>query len=307
MARRAFTLIELLVVIAIIGILVALLLPAVQAVREAARRIQCKNNLKQIGLALIMHHDTLGSFPAGWKANADAGVPGWGWMSQSLQFIEQGNLYNQINYSDRISSLSHSQVRTQNLPFMICPSSPTASDPIVKLTEGNYEDPFGPLEFPFSVGRSHYVGCLGGYVSTETMEDGETCPSSTYIMGGGRRLTGLFYRNSRTNYRDVLDGTSNTIAVGERSKKLFDSSWVGSVHGASFPAWRLLGWTGEPPNNKPHSQVHFHGYAQFNSAHTGISQFVFLDGSVRTIADEVEFETFRSMGTIAGGEIVQYE
>jgi prepilin-type N-terminal cleavage/methylation domain-containing protein len=307
MKRSGFTLVELLVVIAIIGILVGLLLPAVQAAREAARRVQCQNNLKQIGLALIMHHDAYKKFPSGWKANSDIGVPGWGWMSQSLQFIEQGNLYNDISFNDPITSSTHNQVRVQQLSFMICPSAPTVSEPQVQLPEGSYVDPYGPLQFPYAVGRSHYVGCLGGYVSYEQMEDGENCPSSVYVMGNSDRLSGLFYRNSRTRYADVQDGTTVTIAVGERSRKLFDSSWVGVVHGSAYPVWRVLGWTGEPPNNKPTSPIHFHGFAQFNSAHAGLSQYVYLDGSVRPVSDVVDSEAFRAMGTIASGELVPLE
>lgn len=305
MRKRAFTLVELLVVIAIIGILVGLLLPAVQSAREAARKIQCKNNLKQIGLALLMHHDTYGSFPSGWRANVDAGIPGWAWMSRTLPFIEQNNLHAQLDFGKRITDPSHSQLRLQSLSFMLCPSAPSGNEKLVELPQGNYQDPFGPLTYPFNIARSHYVGCLGSFVSNEQMEDGEYCPVATNIMGSSGRLDGLFYRNSQTKLRDVLDGTSNTIAVGERSGKIFDSTWVGVVHGAAYPAWRVLGWTGEPPNNKPGSQAHFHGYAQFNSSHPESAQFQFLDGSIRTVTNTIEVEIFRALGTIGNGEVAQ--
>ncbi len=101
------------------------------------------------------------------------------------------------------------------------------------------------------------------------MEDGEFCPSLVNISGGGDYLDGTFYRNSRVRLEHVYDGTSHTIGIGERSGKVFDSTWLGVVHGSQYPVWRLVGWTGEPPNNSPISPVHFHGYAQFNSAHSG--------------------------------------
>lgn len=307
MRRRGFTLVELLVVIAIIAILIGMLLPAVQAIREAARRVQCRNHLKQIGLSLQNYHESFSRYPMGWSANIDAGVPGWGWMSWALPFIEQTNTFNQIDFKLPIDHPSHAQARQQSLPFMLCPSSTLANQPLIELPEGAYVDPYGPVAFPFAVARAQYVGCLGTFVAAEEMEDGEFCPSLTNIMGGGETLDGIFYRNSRVKLEHVYDGTSHTIAVGERSGKTFDSTWVGVVHGAAYPAWRILGWTGEPPNNKPNSLVHFHGYAQFNSAHHGLTHFSLLDGSVQGIRDAIDPEIFKGMGTIRNQEIVELE
>lgn len=301
--RFGFTLVELLVVIAIIGILVALLLPAVQMAREAARRIQCRNNLKQIGLALLNHHDARNRFPAGWTANSDAGVPGWGWMSRLLPYLEQESAYARMNMKLSISHPVHDEVRDLTFSFLLCPSAQANGEQEIRLPDGGYADPYGPLAFPYSVGRSHYVGCLGTYVSQEEMEDGEFCPSATNVMAGSSRLDGVFYRNSGVNLREVRDGTSNTIGVGERSGQVFESSWIGVVHGSQFPAWRVLGWTGEPPNNEPGSQVHFHGYAQFNSAHSDLTHFAMLDGSVQCMFDDVDPAIFKGMGTIQNKEI----
>ena len=303
MKRHGFTLIELLVVIAIIAILMAILLPAIQMTREAARRVQCKNNLKQVGLALLNHHDTHQRFPSGWTANADAGVPGWGWMSRLLPFVEQENLFNRLDSKLPITHNSHDQARLEPLSFLLCPSAQTFDDQQIDLPQGTYPDPYGPLAFPYSVSRSHYVGCLGTFVEQDEMEDGEYCPASVGVMAGSRQLDGLFFRNSRVNLREVRDGTSNTIAVGERSGRVFDSGWIGVVHGSAYPAWRILGWTGEPPNNKPNSEVHFHGYAQFNSAHRDLTHFAMLDGSVHSVFDDVDPVIFKGMGTIRNSEI----
>jgi len=120
--RRGFTLVELLVVIAIVGTLVALLLPAVQMAREAARASQCKNQLKQIGLATHQYHDTMGRLPPGWIANQPEGVPGWGWASSLLLYLEQVPLDGSINRSLPIAHSTHQQARETVLPVLICAS-----------------------------------------------------------------------------------------------------------------------------------------------------------------------------------------
>lgn len=300
--RVAFTLVELLVVIAIIGILIAMLLPAVQAVREAARRTQCRNNLKQIGLAVQNYHSAHLKLPPGWKSDFDGGVPGWGWNSFVLSYLEQDNLFQQINFTANIEHLQHATARVNPLPLLLCPSSPLATEPTIELPQGNYPDPHPSVGFPFSVARSQYVASVGSAVYMEEMDNGEFCPAFVSISPPGSTIDGPFYRNSARTLDEILDGTSNTIMVGERSGDIFDSTWVGAVHGSAYPVWRIAGWTGEPPNNKPTSPVHFHGYAQFNSSHPGLTHFVLCDGSVQAVSDNVDPESFKAAGTIFGNE-----
>lgn len=195
---RGFTLIELLVVIAIIAILIALLLPAVQQAREAARRTQCNNSLKQIGLALHNYHDSHKTFPPGWVDQNQAYVSNWGWQAYLLPMLEKENLYKQLQVgaSSLAITLDHApsfQLMQTPLPFLRC-----ASDSGPDINTGT------PLVSESLQGRavttSNYVGVNGGATWSE-----------------GEQLSGSFGRNSRIRLRDYADGTSNTVVVGERA------------------------------------------------------------------------------------------
>jgi prepilin-type N-terminal cleavage/methylation domain-containing protein len=201
---RAFTLIELLVVIAIIAILIALLLPAVQQAREAARRTQCKNHMKQIGLALHNYHDTFLVFPPGGTTGTTSPYPGSAavsWTALITPYIDQAPMYNTFDFNNGNSwstagnPPAMAAARETPIPVYLCPSSPTA-------TYAGYG-----WTLSHSWGRSatmHYTGIMG---STQF-------PAATDPIRSNR---GLFYKNSKVGIRDVTDGTSNTMAVGEYS------------------------------------------------------------------------------------------
>src|SRR5262245_35081038 len=203
--RRGFTLVELLVVIAIIGTLVALLLPAVQAAREAARASQCKNQLKQIGLASHQYHDISGRLPPGWIANQPEGVPGWGWASALLPYLEQRNLdENLINRRLAIADAANQAARETVVPVFLCPSDahPKVFTIFGGAEAGDEEEAFAtnvdagtPL---FRIARSNYVGMFGVSEVEEVPADGE----------------GTFYFLSSTCYAEIYKGIYNAIIVG---------------------------------------------------------------------------------------------
>ena len=292
-------------VIAIIGILIALLLPAVQAVRESARRTSCLNNIRQIAIAVTSYEGSHMHVPAGWNS-----LTGFGWMAETLPQLEQQVTYQQFDKSKKLVDPSNENAISMYVNGQLCPSSSNNSE--TYQLEGG--DPMRPI----SIARGHYVGCIGSSVETEEMDDGQLCPSLTLVNTTGY-IDGMFYRDSKTPLKDVLDGLSNTILVGERSSELFDSSWPGILDGSSHTGWRVVGWTGEPPNNPMRTEpvvildddgneveleIHFHGFAQFNSSHSSVTMFSMCDGSTHMISDDIDPCTFKAMGTIRGREIV---
>lgn len=254
-----FTLVELLVVIAIIGILIGMLLPAVQQVRESARRISCANNLRQIGLAMLNHESANQSFPPGYTSTVtsdgtvpdgvvidpvtwDAG-PGWGWAARLLPFIEANNIANEIDFETPIWDASHRDLIRSRIPIFLCPSASGDETPIVVVDQSQV--PYSPDgNTDLLLGRSHYVAShgqesawgseAGSDLSGEVFTNIYTgTTKSVDIYGDVSRVAdGPFYRNSKTRIASVTDGTSNTIFLGEHSSKLSDKTWVGVVPGA---------------------------------------------------------------------------
>jgi prepilin-type N-terminal cleavage/methylation domain-containing protein/prepilin-type processing-associated H-X9-DG protein len=326
-ARAGFTLIELLVVIAIIGVLIGLLVPAVQKVREAASRMSCTNNLKQIGLALHNYHDTNGYFPAGYldgntnpasTPDNDVG-PGWGWAALLLPYMEQQNVYNQINFSQTVGFGSNIAISQMPLKFYQCPSD-------------GLQQPFPVYDSTFTtpittLAHANYVGCLGweecfnGAGGNPQAGSGQDGLTGALGQGG----VGAFYRNSRTTIASVTDGLSNTIFVGERSGNHSPATWTGAVPRGRCPAWMASQPPAPyaPPPGPAYDNADFgealvlaHGNAThlpnadfpiydpdtFYSMHTHGANFLFGDGSVHFLSSAINPYTYQYLCTIAGGE-----
>ena len=291
---RGFTLIELLVVIAIIAILVALLLPAVQQAREAARRSQCVNNLKQIGLALQNYHESNQKFPPGYVSTFDNMGndlgPGWGWAARLLPVLDQKPLYGTIRLDQPIEAVTNIKARTMSIKVYLCPS-----DSVRERWTASTHDSVGNVTGAVcDVAAANYVA---NYGVSEPGIDGE----------------GLFFRNSDVAMRDITDGTSTTLAVGERSQRWCEATWVGAVTNASlFPSptspavpfvqnasSMILGHTFEGPPNASGLEGN-----NFSSAHSGGANFVFADGHVKFIGQSLDRLAFRNLSTRKGKEII---
>jgi prepilin-type N-terminal cleavage/methylation domain-containing protein/prepilin-type processing-associated H-X9-DG protein len=280
---RGFTLIELLVVMAIIAILIGLLLPAVQKVREAAARLKCKNNMKQIGLALHSYHDRIGSLPPGYQTVVTSGGnelgPGWGWATFLLDDLEQGNLRRQIDTNVAIGDASHATARTQVLKVFLCPSDQQVGTFPVTGTSVN-------------VAHANYIGVFG-------TNDPEDFPDAG---------NGTFFRNSKVRFGDMTDGLSNTYVVGERSSNIALSTWTGAIPGASVPLvsdpsqaeghFLLVLGRGDHQPNAPNSHID-----DFFSRHTQGLNCLFADGSVHSIGNNVSPQVWAGIQTRAAGEV----
>lgn len=289
-SARGFTLIELLVVIALIAILIALLLPAVQQAREAARRTQCRNHMKQIGLALHNYHDLFNSLPPGWigitnGASDIYGMNGWGWAARILPQLDQTPLYNQLNFNSKMESTSNSANRIRPLTVFRCPSdvAPTDVWTIQDGTGTNLAD----------LAVANYVGVFG----TSDIDDCVGTPNSP--CNG----EGAFYQNSRVQFRDFLDGLSNTIAVGEHKTRRdngfnWTSTWAGVVANGDDAIVRILGTCDHTPN---HPSNHID---DFSSHHVGGAHFVLGDGSVRFVSTNIDLGVYQHLATRAVGDIV---
>jgi prepilin-type N-terminal cleavage/methylation domain-containing protein/prepilin-type processing-associated H-X9-DG protein len=294
-----FTLIELLVVIAIIGVLVGLILPAVQMARESARRAQCVNNLKQIGLALHNYEQSVGLLPPGyvtnWLKKQEFG-PGFGWGAMILPQMEQGLLFQGLNFDLPIEDPANLTARQVNVSSYYCPSD----DPDRLMTARYDPDKvIIPRGSPIcDLSSANYAAMFG---TGEPGIDGD----------------GLFYRNSAVPYADILDGLSQTIAVGERGHDLGDATWVGSVSNAVLgPPSGYNGTIGRPRTEPGAGMTLGHAGEDkgpgdlrsdpnmYYSRHPGGVNFVFADGHVAFLRTTMDFRVYRSLATRKAGETI---
>jgi prepilin-type N-terminal cleavage/methylation domain-containing protein len=311
---RGFTLVELLVVIAIIGILVALLLPAIQAAREAARRTQCTNNMKQLGIAFHNYHDTHKTLPPGsisvfvrdgqWAGGATSGSDATLWSAYILPFAEQAVLYDQIvgmgwsiNWDDDGDNETLLETR---LPMYQCPSAPEAA----QVFNNNNVDSRVPGNYGAVV--SGYVGYNQSGWTNQHLDDGARVGDT---QDDYRHDGPIHLRNGARSMASIIDGTSNTVMVGERNRppdkamdgKIFNYFYIGSPNCADRVS-EYCGSTGIELNSLDRGE---RAYAGFRSMHPGGVLFVLCDGSTRFISENVARDVLSGIGTRANSEAVQ--
>jgi len=300
--RKAFTLIELLVVIAIIAILIALLVPAVQKVRDAAARTQCINNMKQLALGLHGYHDTNKKFPPGaWGPDIVGGINpnpnknNIGYAAFILPFIEQTQIYANMkldqDYTDTTKSNNgQPAVLGASLPLFLCPSGPTTDS----------------LLGPQGAKSLHYLGIMGAKSLTGQPYPFVTGPQGGYpgnSSPGNIAGPGVLGINSKNKIADITDGTSNTLLLGELSWKdalsfgPWSGGWDGSTNLSAKNVAYGINTTGAAYNGSNYNDV------CFGSPHSGGASFASADGGVHFITDSVSFGVFQALATMDRKEI----
>jgi prepilin-type N-terminal cleavage/methylation domain-containing protein len=295
--RAGFTLIELLVVIAIIAILIALLLPAVQQAREAARRTQCRNNLKQLGLALHNYHDNFNTFPPGWinqkpNANANDFKGNWAWTMSILPMIDQAPLFNSLNagnsqISDMLNVAASRALLQTPLPAFRCPSD---IGPALNSDNARMLEPTGATT-KYQLPTNNYVANNGSGTPRPVFNS-----ATSGANGPNANANGVFMRDSRIGIRDITDGSSNSILVGERG-------WQTPVAGSNAPSAGIVFAVQDARGNENGGIASALGTGfrkincndalgecrrAFASYHEGGAHFLMGDGAVRFISENID-------------------
>lgn len=327
--RSGFTLIELLVCVAIIAILVALILPAVQQAREAARRIQCQNNLKQLGIALHNYHDTNGAFPPGWIGRDMVGIGqsprdfgySWAWGAFLLPYCEQLALYEQLGIGNTSNPPGPKDPGDSSLQVFLCPSDAAGTESGRGLWSST---PTGQDSLFAGYAKSNYVAVNGyGISSLDRLEPWFSAGGTvgTPMLYRSPREDGIFGAHTATKVRDILDGTSQTFAIGERSQdkvnrsKPYGSVWIRNCGQFPGPGFVIMvsatfrdadSVSGAVHQNRPinHAVNGYRAPDGFSSSHSGGASFLFADGSVRFIKENIDRSVYGNLGSMADGNVI---
>ncbi|MDY0169636.1 MAG: DUF1559 domain-containing protein [Thermoguttaceae bacterium] len=296
-ARRGFTLVELLVVITIIGMLIALLLPAVQAAREAARRLQCANNFKQVGLAMHNYHAAHKTFPPGIiTAN-------WfSWSSHILPYLEQSAVHDKLTFRAASSYYFHNdgtrEAASMRIPSYLCPTDPQGGELVRCCSGGN--SPQGTHEHE-DVRQTN----MAGVADSDDWTTNGVAPRTL------SQADGMMAANEPCRAEDIRDGTSNTLMIGEVT-----GAGTGTYDGHFWVAWNLLDtrdgingafsvpggiWPGSPPLTNTYFGMRDTGFSSF---HPGGCHFLLADGSAQFLSENIAHDVLTSLTTRAGGEVV---
>jgi prepilin-type N-terminal cleavage/methylation domain-containing protein len=300
-APRAFTLVELLVVIAIIGVLIALLLPAIQAAREASRKSSCRNNLRQVAVALHNYESAYRVLPAGYQyaAGPEGNALGYSWTVMILPFMEFAEIYDAFNFKLPVYDNVHAMIREQHIDVLLCPTDDISPTGYVEMGDERYA-------------MACYVANFG---TPDLDEDQEQAfgPSSEPGWPDGRPW-GPFFRNSKTRLKDITDGTAKTLMVGERQNGPFrtagshgvhieyETTWAGAVRdindNTDDHGHMVLFQSGHTPNHDESDD------RDVSASHSGEALFALCDGSVRSISEDVDEKLYFALGTMNGEETI---
>jgi prepilin-type N-terminal cleavage/methylation domain-containing protein len=297
---RAFSLVELLVVISIIGVLVALLLPAIQSAREAARQSSCKNNLRQLALGLHNYESARGELPPGYEyAAGDQGNSrGYSWLGRLLPYIEQRALYDRLDFDRPVYDNANAAAREEHIALLLCPTDDASPDGFVEMGDERYA-----------------MACYVANFGTPDLDDDQAQErGDANALGPFAGAWGPFYRNSATSLRQISDGLSQTLMVGERQNGPFRQEGVHGPHFAYETTWAgavrdiddfsddhghmALFQTGHTPNAENSDD------RDVSASHEGVAQFLMCDGSVHTVSEDVELGVYRALGTMNHEEVV---
>lgn len=287
--RSGFTLVELLVVIAIIALLTALLLPAVQQVRESARATQCKDRLHNLAIALHNYEGSFRVFPPGYvyRPGPTGNESGFSWGAMILPQLEQKPLYQQFNFALPVWDPANAGPRMKHLDIFLCDSDPVSEEGFIEMQPGE------------EYAMASYVACFG----PPDLDDNQ------------EQRDGMFSRNSSTRMRDVTDGVSNTIALGERVNGPFRTPGVHTVHFSYETTWMAaVREITDPTDDHGHMALFQSGNVpnspfsddrDVSASHLGYAHFGLGDGAVRIVSENHSFAVYQALTTIAGGESVR--
>lgn len=279
-SRKAFTVLELLVVVSIIAILIGLLLPAVQVARGAARRMQCGNNMRQIGLALQLHHDSLRVLPAGWSRDEQHEIA-LGWNVAILPYLDEAALHSSIDFNAALFSPANEQLRTVTPNLLLCPAD--FAEPTFLLYEEEHEglhreshESSISSEVLVELPSSNYLGVFG----TSDPDDVE-----------GTSGEGAFLMDSGIRFAQFQRGLSHVLLVSERTAKKLPTSWLGIAIQGEDAAGRIVGNAYVGPNRDDADEC------EFDSRHSGGINSLWADGHVDFVADEIDPKSYREIAT----------